>query len=62
MGGGASESTRIWCVIMFYLFLGQFPEMEGFIHGEESNKFENGLGKDFVVIYRYIDIVLNFQL
>lgn len=23
----------------------QFPEMAGFIHGEESNKFENGLGK-----------------
>ncbi|XP_054472905.1 inositol polyphosphate 1-phosphatase [Anoplopoma fimbria] len=23
----------------------QFPEMAGFIHGEESNKFENGLGE-----------------
>uniref|UniRef100_A0A672R2W2 Uncharacterized protein n=1 Tax=Sinocyclocheilus grahami TaxID=75366 RepID=A0A672R2W2_SINGR len=22
-----------------------FPELTGFIHGEESNKFENGLGK-----------------
>lgn len=24
--------------------LSQFPEMASFIHGEESNKFENGLG------------------
>ncbi|KAG9353453.1 hypothetical protein JZ751_018049 [Albula glossodonta] len=27
----------------------QFPEMKGFIHGEESNKFENGLGESVVV-------------
>lgn len=27
----------------------QFPEMVGFIHGEESNKFENGLGESVVV-------------
>ncbi|XP_021163540.2 inositol polyphosphate 1-phosphatase [Fundulus heteroclitus] len=27
----------------------QFPEMAGFIHGEESNKFENGLGESVVV-------------
>ncbi|XP_037303794.2 inositol polyphosphate 1-phosphatase [Pungitius pungitius] len=27
----------------------QFPEMEGFIHGEESNKFENGLGESVAV-------------
>lgn len=27
----------------------QFPEMVGFIHGEESNKFENGLGENVVV-------------
>uniref|UniRef100_A0A8C2BXR5 Uncharacterized protein n=1 Tax=Cyprinus carpio TaxID=7962 RepID=A0A8C2BXR5_CYPCA len=23
----------------------KFPELTGFIHGEESNKFKNGLGK-----------------
>ncbi|KAM9814166.1 inositol polyphosphate 1-phosphatase [Neosynchiropus ocellatus] len=27
----------------------QFPEMVGFIHGEESNKFENGLGESVTV-------------
>ncbi|CAL1607890.1 unnamed protein product [Knipowitschia caucasica] len=27
----------------------QFPEMVGFINGEESNKFENGLGESVVV-------------
>ncbi|XP_068599003.1 inositol polyphosphate 1-phosphatase [Brachionichthys hirsutus] len=27
----------------------QFPEMAAFIHGEESNKFENGLGESVVV-------------
>uniref|UniRef100_A0A1A7WVE1 Inositol polyphosphate 1-phosphatase n=1 Tax=Iconisemion striatum TaxID=60296 RepID=A0A1A7WVE1_9TELE len=27
----------------------QFPEMDGFIHGEESNKFENGLGESVTV-------------
>ncbi|KAG7495073.1 inositol polyphosphate 1-phosphatase [Solea senegalensis] len=27
----------------------QFPEMVGFIHGEESNKFENGLGENVTV-------------
>ncbi|AWP03049.1 putative inositol polyphosphate 1-phosphatase [Scophthalmus maximus] len=27
----------------------QFPEMAGFIHGEESNKFENGLGESVTV-------------
>ncbi|XP_068170591.1 inositol polyphosphate 1-phosphatase [Antennarius striatus] len=27
----------------------QFPEMCGFIHGEESNKFENGLGESVIV-------------
>nr|XP_020448499.1 inositol polyphosphate 1-phosphatase [Monopterus albus]XP_020448500.1 inositol polyphosphate 1-phosphatase [Monopterus albus]XP_020448501.1 inositol polyphosphate 1-phosphatase [Monopterus albus]XP_020448502.1 inositol polyphosphate 1-phosphatase [Monopterus albus] len=27
----------------------QFPEMAGFIHGEESNKFENGLGENVTV-------------
>ncbi|KAM3838187.1 inositol polyphosphate 1-phosphatase-like [Diretmus argenteus] len=27
----------------------QFPEMIGFIHGEESNKFENGLGESVAV-------------
>ncbi|XP_071766979.1 inositol polyphosphate 1-phosphatase [Centroberyx gerrardi] len=27
----------------------QFPEMIGFIHGEESNKFENGLGESVTV-------------
>lgn len=27
----------------------QFPEMSGFIHGEESNKFENGLGESVIV-------------
>ncbi|XP_043979389.1 inositol polyphosphate 1-phosphatase [Gambusia affinis] len=27
----------------------QFPEMGGFIHGEESNKFENGLGESVTV-------------
>ncbi|KAJ8358537.1 hypothetical protein SKAU_G00150620 [Synaphobranchus kaupii] len=27
----------------------QFPEMKGFIHGEESNKFENGLGESVTV-------------
>lgn len=27
----------------------QFPEMAGFIHGEESNKFENGLGESVIV-------------
>lgn len=27
----------------------QFPEMVGFIHGEESNKFENGLGESLEV-------------
>ncbi|KAM4613571.1 inositol polyphosphate 1-phosphatase [Polymixia lowei] len=27
----------------------QFPEMTGFIHGEESNKFENGLGESVTV-------------
>lgn len=27
----------------------QFPEMLGFIHGEESNKFENGLGESVTV-------------
>lgn len=27
----------------------QFPEMVGFIHGEESNKFENGLGESVIV-------------
>lgn len=33
---------KVNCV--FSLFMLQFPEMAGFIHGEESNKFENGLG------------------
>lgn len=36
------------CVFDFNHFLShsfvQFPEMVGYIHGEESNKFENGLG------------------
>ncbi|XP_036415519.1 inositol polyphosphate 1-phosphatase [Colossoma macropomum] len=27
----------------------QFPELTGFIHGEESNKFENGLGESVTV-------------
>ncbi|XP_043108095.1 inositol polyphosphate 1-phosphatase [Puntigrus tetrazona] len=27
----------------------QFPELSGFIHGEESNKFENGLGESVTV-------------
>ncbi|KAF7659639.1 hypothetical protein LDENG_00295110 [Lucifuga dentata] len=27
----------------------QFPEMVGYIHGEESNKFENGLGESVTV-------------
>ncbi|XP_072521929.1 inositol polyphosphate 1-phosphatase [Salminus brasiliensis] len=27
----------------------QFPELNGFIHGEESNKFENGLGESVTV-------------
>ncbi|XP_041835644.1 inositol polyphosphate 1-phosphatase [Melanotaenia boesemani] len=27
----------------------QFPDMDGFIHGEESNKFENGLGESVTV-------------
>ncbi|TRY97761.1 hypothetical protein DNTS_008265 [Danionella cerebrum] len=27
----------------------KFPEMSGFIHGEESNKFENGLGESVTV-------------
>ncbi|KAG7477425.1 hypothetical protein MATL_G00069550 [Megalops atlanticus] len=27
----------------------QFPELKGFIHGEESNKFENGLGESITV-------------
>lgn len=27
----------------------QFPEMAGFIHGEESNKFENGLGESVTI-------------
>lgn len=27
----------------------QFPEMVGFIHGEESNKFENGLGESVII-------------
>ncbi|XP_008408180.1 inositol polyphosphate 1-phosphatase [Poecilia reticulata] len=27
----------------------QFPELAGFIHGEESNKFENGLGESVTV-------------
>ncbi|KAL4655601.1 inositol polyphosphate 1-phosphatase-like [Arapaima gigas] len=27
----------------------QFPELKGFIHGEESNKFENGLGESVLV-------------
>ncbi|XP_034440795.1 inositol polyphosphate 1-phosphatase [Hippoglossus hippoglossus] len=27
----------------------QFPEMADFIHGEESNKFENGLGESVIV-------------
>ncbi|KAM9859855.1 inositol polyphosphate 1-phosphatase [Aulostomus maculatus] len=27
----------------------QFPEMVGFIHGEESNKFENGLGESVTI-------------
>uniref|UniRef100_A0A671NCF2 Si:ch211-160o17.2 n=1 Tax=Sinocyclocheilus anshuiensis TaxID=1608454 RepID=A0A671NCF2_9TELE len=27
----------------------QFPELTGFIHGEESNKFENGLGESVIV-------------
>ncbi|XP_042351870.1 inositol polyphosphate 1-phosphatase [Plectropomus leopardus] len=27
----------------------KFPEMAGFIHGEESNKFENGLGESVTV-------------
>lgn len=27
----------------------QFPKMVGFIHGEESNKFENGLGESVIV-------------
>jgi len=26
------------------MYFVQFPEMSGFIQGEESNKFENGLG------------------
>ncbi|XP_077428901.1 inositol polyphosphate 1-phosphatase [Vanacampus margaritifer] len=30
----------------------QFPEMVGFIHGEESNKFENGLGESVTVTVR----------
>ncbi|KAM9799396.1 inositol polyphosphate 1-phosphatase [Syngnathus typhle] len=30
----------------------QFPEMLGFIHGEESNKFENGLGESVTVTVR----------
>ncbi|KAK7915637.1 hypothetical protein WMY93_011398 [Mugilogobius chulae] len=29
--------------------LDRFPEMVGFIKGEESNKFENGLGESVVV-------------
>lgn len=31
-------------VLFVCFFFVQFPEMVGFIHGEESNKFENGLG------------------
>ncbi|KPP69645.1 inositol polyphosphate 1-phosphatase-like [Scleropages formosus] len=27
----------------------QFPELKGFIHGEESNKFDNGLGESVLV-------------
>ncbi|XP_054641097.1 inositol polyphosphate 1-phosphatase [Dunckerocampus dactyliophorus] len=30
----------------------QFPEMVGFIHGEESNKFQNGLGECVTVTVR----------
>ncbi|XP_077386603.1 inositol polyphosphate 1-phosphatase [Festucalex cinctus] len=30
----------------------QFPEMASFIHGEESNKFENGLGESVTVTVR----------
>lgn len=38
-----------WIVIVCCLFFGQFPEMADFIHGEESNKFENGLGNDLIL-------------
>lgn len=34
-----------WWIVTFFSSRVQFPEMVGFIHGEESNKFENGLGK-----------------
>ncbi|XP_036388240.1 inositol polyphosphate 1-phosphatase isoform X2 [Megalops cyprinoides] len=30
----------------------QFPELKDFIHGEESNKFENGLGESITVTVR----------
>lgn len=37
----------------------QFPEMVGFIHGEESNKFENGLGKPSVLHYTLFYVCFN---
>ena len=40
-----SRQRIAWWILIFFSSCVQFPEMVGFIHGEESNKFENGHGK-----------------
>lgn len=35
----------VFHVLLLFLSVDQFPELNGFIYGEESNKFENGLGE-----------------
>lgn len=46
--GGVMYELELECVLdddhVISALCVQFPEMAGFINGEESNKFENGLG------------------
>lgn len=55
VGAQVSVTTVRWQrivrgIVIFFFSCVQFPEMVGFIHGEESNKFENGLGKSSVSV------------